>query len=473
MLSTGFCSLYVSDEDSVTTHDPTDTHLPDTYDDPVVGRYVWHPGPDQMVWSPALSEIYGVDRAPENLADFAALLHPQDRVRIQSEIARLLRSDDTRYSRTYRIVRPDGQLRIILDRGVIERGATELITRVGINIDVSEAAGELAGRLEAPGAGESRYQKLFAAIDEGFCIVEVRLDAPDGLVDYRVIEANPAFYEKTGFSPDVLGAWLREAAPGLEEHWFETYGGVARDGKALRFESPSEFLGRWFDVYAFPIDEPEQSHVAILFNDVTFRKHDEEQARLVVEEINHRSRNMLGVIQAIARHTLAGNDAGFLQRFGERIHALAASNDLLAKNKWRAVSLSELVQSQLAPFADEPRTRFELDGPAVFLTPVATKALGMAVHELATNAVKYGALANDHGRIVVTWSVRDEAADQRLHIWWQETDGPAVQNPSRTGFGSKVTSGMVESSMGGKVEVSYASTGLSWRLDCPIDNNLV
>jgi PAS domain S-box-containing protein len=123
---------------------------------------------------------------------------------------------------------------------------------------------------------EERYRTLFTSIESGFCEVEVALE---GRIDYRVVEANPAFYRQTGFPEDVLGRWLREAAPDLEEHWFERYASVARTGEAVRFEEGSPSLGRWFDVYAFRVGEPDERRVAILFNDISARRNAEEALR--------------------------------------------------------------------------------------------------------------------------------------------------------------------------------------------------
>jgi PAS domain S-box-containing protein len=141
---------------------------------------------------------------------------------------------------------------------------------------------------EALRESEARYRLLFASIESGFCVVEVDLHGPNGRLDYRVIEANPAFYRHTGFPKAILGCWLREAAPDLEEHWFEIYGRVARTGEPERFEQGSGMLGRWFDVYAFRTSEPAQRRVAILFNDISARRNSE----LALQESETRFRNM-------------------------------------------------------------------------------------------------------------------------------------------------------------------------------------
>ncbi|HLQ18300.1 MAG TPA: HWE histidine kinase domain-containing protein, partial [Tabrizicola sp.] len=397
---------------------------------------------------------------------FLALVHPEDRERCAREAERFDRTDLTEYSQTFRILRPDGSVRVILDRGSVDRnaGGQVVVTR-GFNVDVTDEAHLNYSAERQLRVSEERYRKLFDAIDQGFCIVEVRLDAPGGRVDYRVVEANPAFYEKTGFPKAILGAWLREAAPDLEEHWFETYGEVARTGQSIRFENHSPFLGRWFEVFAFRLDEDSRK-VAILFNDVSERRQQQEQMQLLVDEINHRSKNMLGVIQVIARNTAASDATEFIARFGERVRGLAASNELLVRNGWSTVELEDLVRSQLEPFSDFSSGRVLLDGARIALSPVATRALGMALHELATNAVKYGALSNATGRIRVTWAW-DKSAGGRFRLSWTEEGGPTVYPPTRRGFGSKVTTMMVESTTSGRVVTSFPPEGFVWQLDCP------
>lgn len=128
-------------------------------------------------------------------------------------------------------------------------------------------------------ASEARYRTLFGSIDAGFCVVEVDLERADGRVDYRVVEANPAFYRQTGFPETIVNQWLREAAPALEDHWYELYGRVAKTGVAERVEQGSGYLGRWFDVYAFREGAGDDRRVGILFNDVTERRRSEQQLR--------------------------------------------------------------------------------------------------------------------------------------------------------------------------------------------------
>jgi PAS domain S-box-containing protein len=130
---------------------------------------------------------------------------------------------------------------------------------------------------------EARYRALFDAVDSAFCVVEMRFDADDRAVDYRIIEANPAFATQTGLH-DAVGRWVSELVPGLERSWFDTYGEVARTGRPVRFESGSIAMGRWFDVHALRVGQPEQHRVAVLFNDITDRRRLESHLEATAQE---------------------------------------------------------------------------------------------------------------------------------------------------------------------------------------------
>ncbi len=150
----------------------------------------------------------------------------------------------------------------------------------------SPSSDTTAASLSAPQRLPQLYRALFAGINSGFCIVEVDLNSPSPhgatRIDYRVVDANAAFYEQTGFPQAIFGQWLRIAAPALEEEWFQIYGKVARTGEPAQFEQGSDLLGRWFSVYAFSVGEPEEHLVAILFSDITLRR----RAELQLRELN-------------------------------------------------------------------------------------------------------------------------------------------------------------------------------------------
>jgi PAS domain S-box-containing protein len=202
--------------------------------------------------------------------------------------------------------------------------------------------------------------------------------------------------------------------------------------------------------------------------DITERKQREEQIGLLMREVNHRSKNMLGIVQAIARQTAVGAPADFVERFGERIHALAANQDLLVHSDWKGVEVGELAAAQLAPLKDLIGARIAIGGPRLRLNPVAAQAVGLALHELATNAVKHGSLSNDDGVVSLTWSLEAD----RFAIAWRERGGPWVSPPTRKGFGSTVIGHMARASLFGEVDLDFAPEGLSWTLACPAERAL-
>jgi PAS domain S-box-containing protein len=196
--------------------------------------------------------------------------------------------------------------------------------------------------------------------------------------------------------------------------------------------------------------------------DVTERKAYEERIHLLMREARHRAKNILSLVQAIARQTATGDAQDFIGRFTERIQALAANQDLLVRHEWQRIDVKDLVQAQLGHFADLIGARINLDGPKLHLNAVAAQAVGLALHELATNASKYGALSTGTGRIDVSWQLDDDT----FKMSWIERNGPPVHPPERRGFGSTVTESMVKQALGGEVQLDYASSGLEWRLTC-------
>ena len=204
------------------------------------------------------------------------------------------------------------------------------------------------------------------------------------------------------------------------------------------------------------------------FYDLSEKQQQEDHIKLLMGEVNHRSKNMLGLIQAIARQTVKTQPEDFLKIFGQRLQALSASQDLLIKGEWKAVQLGELIHSQLSHFGDEHDGRISIDGPLLMITASASQSLGMAVHELATNAAKFGSLSNGSGRVVINWSLQSDVTGQDLFAMsWIESGGPPVAIPTRRGFGSTGIDGMLKMSLGCDAEVDFAPTGLVWRIGCP------
>jgi two-component sensor histidine kinase len=196
---------------------------------------------------------------------------------------------------------------------------------------------------------------------------------------------------------------------------------------------------------------------------------------MLLHELNHRVKNTLATVQGIAAQTLRTDTEPEAARgaFLARLLALAKTHDLLTATAWSGSGVREVVLAELAPFRDEARLgRVALDGPEVGLTPNATVALGMAIHELVTNAVKYGALSVPGGRVAVAWSVRapGRAGDgagprRRLNLTWSEAGGPPVTPPSRRGFGSRLIERGLARELGGTARIEFAPEGVRCVMD--------
>lgn len=189
----------------------------------------------------------------------------------------------------------------------------------------------------------------------------------------------------------------------------------------------------------------------------------------LMQEVNHRSKNLLALVRAIARLTASKDLAQFNSEFSKRIEGLAASQDILVRNDWLGIELDELVHSQLAHFEGLMGSRISASGPSFRLRPNAAQTIGMALHEMATNAGKYGALSNETGKIAIRWDVSKKDQEETLTITWIETGGPSVTSVERRGFGSAVFGSMAEHGLGGKAEARFDPEGFSWSLVCPAD----
>ena len=190
------------------------------------------------------------------------------------------------------------------------------------------------------------------------------------------------------------------------------------------------------------------------------KEESERHQQLLVGELNHRVKNTLSIVQSLAHQTFRGHasPSEAIAAFEARLQALANAHNLLTRHRWESASMTEIMQTALAPFC-EPR-RCHTDGPDMKLTPQTAVSLALAVHELATNASKYGALSNDEGRLDLTW----EAQDGEFLLQWVESGGPPVRAPKAEGFGMRLIKRSLASELRGKVEVEFAETGVRCRV---------
>lgn len=201
--------------------------------------------------------------------------------------------------------------------------------------------------------------------------------------------------------------------------------------------------------------------------DVTERKEGEAHLRLLLRELTHRSKNLLAVIQAMARQAArhAGSTDDFLNQFGSRLQALAASHDLLVRESWYGASLRELVSSQLATHINHGQV--VLDGPEVGLKPEAAQNLGLALHELVINAARFGALSVPGGRVSVNWVLQNSGGNNSIEINWREQFGPKVKPRRNRGFGSLVIERNLARAFDAEVKLDFDPDGVRCHIVIP------
>jgi two-component sensor histidine kinase len=194
-----------------------------------------------------------------------------------------------------------------------------------------------------------------------------------------------------------------------------------------------------------------------------------ERTNVLLREVSHRAKNMLAVVQAMVRQ-MAGKDGEKLPagQLSDRLTGLAASQELLVESGWDGIDVGQLVRSQLSHLGELVGSRVTCEGPALLLAPVAAQTMGMALHELATNAVKYGALSDGEGRVAVSWDASSDTDRSRFVMSWREEGGPRVTTPRRRGFGHSVVVRMVEHALDAEVGLEWPPTGLEWQVSAPV-----
>jgi two-component sensor histidine kinase len=195
-----------------------------------------------------------------------------------------------------------------------------------------------------------------------------------------------------------------------------------------------------------------------------------EHQKLLIDELNHRVKNTLATVQSIATQTLRTADTTqeATEALERRLLALSRAHDVLTRENWEGADLVDVVERALEPYRIHSENRLHIAGPHVRLTPRMSLALAMALHELATNAVKYGALSNKIGTIAVSWTVQNGAAPPRLILQWEEAGGPRVVAPRRRGFGSRLIERSLAQDLDGQVEITFAPTGVVCTVNAPV-----
>jgi PAS domain S-box-containing protein len=274
--------------------------------------------------------------------------------------------------------------------------------------------------------------------------------------------------EAVGASADLLVP-LDASEPDLDVY------GAARAGQSLVKETRRRRKDGGdlpVSISAAPIRDRAGRIIAVsaIYRDISVQRRREEHTRFVMRELSHRSKNLLAIVNAMARQTArgAGGIEDFESRFSERVQGLAQSHDLLVRHDWEGVAIADLVRTQLKPFLDPDDPRVVARGPALVLRPEAAQNIGMALHELATNAIKHGALSRPTGRIDIAWAIEMDASEERrLVVSWRESGGPPVEKPKQSGFGHAVLERLAVMALGGTARLDWAREGVCWRLEAP------
>src|SRR6266481_2112980 len=209
--------------------------------------------------------------------------------------------------------------------------------------------------------------------------------------------------------------------------------------------------------------------------DVATRKRHEDHIEFVLRELSHRSKNLLAVVQGMARQVArqTENFKDFDAAFSTRLRAFADTHDLLITRSWRGTDIRDLVRTQLIPFIESKGDRLTSDGPSLMLTPKASEQIGLALHELGTNAAKHGAFSVPTGTVTVRWQLENDGPDKgHLRIGWMERGGPAVNGFQTNGFGYMMITKIVPLSLQGRASLELESEGLRWTLVVPANNVL-
>jgi PAS domain S-box-containing protein len=293
-----------------------------------------------------------------------------------------------------------------------------------------------------------------------------------------IIFANDAFLSLTGYRRDeLLGHGFnfllaQNADPkvlALVEAAFDSRDDHSPEVRCRRKDG-SEF---WAALFISPVRD-ESRHVVQHFAsliDLTRHKEEQAQSRMLIDELNHRVKNTLSTVQSIVAQALrhASDPATIRESIESRLFALSRSHDLLTRENWESAGLRDVVDAAMEPFgvANGRSERFQVTGENIRFPPKAALALGVAFHELATNAMKYGALSGDTGCVRIVWTIEPSPGGDRLVLCWREENGPPVTPPSRKGFGSRVIERGLAYELQGTTRLDYRPEGLVCTIDIP------
>ncbi len=391
--------------------------------------------------------------------------HPDDKA-MTEQIFRTANANQAIFRVEYRLRQADGTYRWAIDAAAPRFGEDgEFLGYVGSVIDIQDRR-EAEERLRQ---NEARLQSLMNAMP-----AFVWLADSAGDIHYF----NDRWYAFTGQTPDqaMSGGWADTLHPDdvarTLKHWSQSLAQGLEYEIDVRYRR-ADGIYRWYLARAEPVRDPEGRITAWLGASIDIHENRlaADHQQLLINELNHRVKNTLATVQSMAAQTVrSGADPQRAQEaFTSRLMALSSAHNVLTEQRWAGAELHEVVEGAARTFSDLPDHRFVTRGPPVWLPPKAALALSMALHELGTNASKYGSLSTPEGSVLLEWSAPRAGHGRRLELAWREQDGPPVSPPDRKGFGSRLLERGLAAELGGAVTLEFRPEGLVCRIEADLD----
>ncbi len=425
-----------------------------------------------LVLDARCKELFGFGRdASVSYAEWTAAVAPDDRARTLAEMARALdpADPDDGYLDEHRVVHADGRVLWLASAG-----------RAAFEPDQAATDGRRAVRIMGTIRDVTAVREAEQERQQAASLVRTIIETAPGLIyakdrDGRMLLTNAPML-------DLIGKpWAEvEGRPDVEylDDPAQAEAVMANDRRIMEtghVEELEELIGSdgaqprvWLSTKTPLRDAGDQvTGLVGVSVEITERKRAEERLRLVIHELNHRVKNTLATVQAIASQTLRGTDVGVRQAFEARLIALSSAHDVLTREAWLGAELADVVAAALSPHGWPDPARFRVSGPPVRLQPRAAVNLAMGLHELATNALKYGALSAREGEVEIRWGIGGSDTP-RFCLTWTERGGPVAAAPTRRGFGTKLVERSLAQDLGGTARITFAPEGITCTVEAPL-----
>jgi PAS domain S-box-containing protein len=427
--------------------------------------YDWDLNSGSAFRSHGLEEIVGLppETVPNRADWWSERIHPEDQARLAEVRAAIKSGRITRYETEYRVRHEEGHWVHLWDRGAV------LNDDFGRPVRVVGSATDVTQRKNAERAlseSEERFRLAAGAVVGMVYDWDAhtgRVFRSEGLYDLIGVRSDQALPDRewwwTRVHPDDVGKVSQRRAEILSGHLdrFE-------HGYRIRHEN-----GNWIEILdrgaVLRAEGGRTIRIIGTVTDVTQRKQAEERQTLLLAELDHRVKNMLAVVQSVVMQTRTSAQSldGFAVALEGRLHAMARTHSLLTQSRWEGARLDAIIGEELSPYSGN-KGRVAIAGPELVLRPKAAMALSLAIHELATNAAKYGSLSRPEGRVEVVWAVEGGC----VRLVWSESDGPLVHPPKRRGFGIQAIEKILGYEVAGQARMNFEPSGLVCRIEMPV-----